>query len=292
MPKNQKIRPQHKTKSEPEKTFLQKSLKELDKKTKQGTMLGSAAIVEKRLADQVKAWKTLPLRYKIEMITEWQLNGGVFKGKRYFKYDFAKEIGISEDEMDKQLESIKTSFSQQYESKAAIRKTVADLVHNVGFYLKSDRARVVLHADLFDQEIEYLLEKRKKLDEMPEGTLPDAERKQKALRDWHSDFAWTTNQRIEAIKLLFGSTAAFNRYLEHFSGVRSQRPGDKPEKPLLAPEDEGEEGEAKDDFVTPARAIELLDARGSVLPTQGVEDINEGPRNPDESFDDFEEPEK
>lgn len=269
------------------------NLRDLAKKQQISKSYVDSAVIEKRLAAKNNSWRTMPMRYKQEMVMQWHLDGGVFRGKRYFKFDFAKEIGLTVEEIEKFIEKIKSEFRKQYESKPAIQKTVAEIVHNVGCYLQSDRSRVVMHADLFDRQIDYLEEVRNEIDKWPIDTEEQIAHKMEAMKAWKSDFSWATHQRVEAIKLLFESTTAFNRYLEHFSGVRSAPPGTKTQGGLIDPAPgEDEESAPGDKYVTIESAIELLDGKGSVLPTQSIEDVPDGPRSPDDGFEEFSEPDE
>lgn len=273
---------------------LKNEQKILEKKAKEVANSIDLTKIELRAAAKKKSWRELPVKYKEEMVLEWHMNNGVFKGKRYFRHDFAKELGLTEASLDLITKKIVNQIESDMSNPAMVQKNVMEVVSNVGFYLKSDRARAVMHADILEKELEYILEKKKEIDAYPENTEWEKIQKEKAETRISAHFRSISFHHMEAIRLLFESTDAANRYLALFAGAGSKSGKGGALQALLeaSKPGEGDAPGAGSNYVDHRTAIEILDERGSVLPSQSIEDINTNPRNPHEGFEELTEPEE
>lgn len=233
------------------------------------------------------AWKTLPMRFKEEMILEWSITGGVIMGRRLNKAELASAMRLSQAQVDGWIQKAEKAQLETFANKESVREIFYKIVTNLLHHIRSDRARSIQHADLLDQEIEMILRKREEAEAMPEANPSERQIKRTEINHWTTLFRSISYLKTESLGILFQSTEAFNKFLHLFAG---QKAGSNPTAGGIQAILGGSEDVKPESFVNSRQAIEILsEQQGSILPTQSIPASGMN-RNPNDGFDNFVDP--
>lgn len=230
-------------------------------------------------------WSKLPIRNKQEIVMSWSINGGTVYGKRYTKFELAKLIALNQTQIEKLISSCERSFAQMYETKSNTKNVISRLMSKLTYQMDDDRARAIQLTEILDEEI---LAVRKDILDARNSVATDAS--QQRLKEGKISkltylFKALCQQKIESLRVLQEYQDSRIRYLSLFSpnGKRGQQGDDSLDEPGVPLQSSSGE------VITLEKALELIDENSKpVLPRQDFNDTQDGPRNPNEGFEDFE----
>lgn len=224
-------------------------------------------------------WVALPMADKTDLVLNWSINGGVIGGRRYNRKELADALGLRQSDLMKVINTCEKSFETLFNTGEKAKKTLFKMIGQTYYQLQNDRARVVVHSDIIEEEIEIvrkrLIETRKRV----ALTTKEEQKKNQEINKLLGTFRSLSYQKIETSKTLIDCAEAQNRFLALFKANKDGQ---------LIPETSQITGADTAGLVDQRKAIALIEERSeSILPEQDISSLDKGPRNPNKGFEEF-----
>lgn len=221
------------------------------------------------------------LKQKLEVILVWECNGHVLDGKRVTHKEMAERLELTEYRLGKLIKETQKSFIQTFQNESSMRELVYGVVGTFLHQIKDDRARAVIHADNLSALIDQLTSEYNKTLLMSEGTPTESKKKKRRCAHLQTVLKQLFVSRNEGLRVLNLTSQSLHNFMSLFAP-------DKNGQSTISEWMQLGQAAGNGQLVTYMEAIRIVESSSaSVLPRQDNNCFIQGPRNPNDGFEEL-----
>lgn len=218
-------------------------------------------------------WASLTIAHKLELVMSWSINGGNLMGERYSRHRLGVALGLSDSEVHELIAKCERDFLRIYDSAGELSKLVSKTVTRLHYQLIEDRGRLTSYCEVLERERKVCLQELQAAKAMPKGNKEQSRARYLAISRFWQVYIDLTNQQFLAASALNEHTKSSIKFIEVF---KSSQDGDN----------SGDEAaREKQKPLTKEAAFKLVEEiSAQILPSQEINEVHRGSRDPDAAF--------